>query len=68
MCLSTNHSETWTLSTILSKPSLLYQCEKSFTPCMNGLSPVLDLQKRKWPETLFFLLQPRMFFVLVSGW
>jgi hypothetical protein len=68
MCLSTNHSETWTLSSVLSKPSLLYQCEKSFTPCGNGLRRVLDLQKRKWPETLFLLLPPRIFFVLVSGW
>ena len=49
-------SEIRTLSSILSKPSLLYQCEKSYTPCGNGLSPVLDLQKRKWPEALFFLL------------
>lgn len=68
MSLYTNHSETWTLSSVLSKPSLLYQCEKSFTPCGNGLRRVLDLQKRKWPETLFLLLPPRIFFVLVSGW
>ena len=39
-------------------PPVSMQCEKSFTPCENGLSPVLDLQKRKWPETLFLLLQP----------
>ena len=52
ICLYTNHSETRNLYYVLSKPSLLYQCEKSFTSCGNGLSPVLDLQKWKWPETL----------------
>jgi hypothetical protein len=43
-CLSTHHSETWTLSSVLSKLYLQYQCKKSFTPCGNRLRPVLEMQ------------------------
>jgi len=43
-CLSTHHSETWTLSAVLSKLSLQYQCKKSFTACGNRLRPVLEMQ------------------------
>lgn len=61
ICLSTNHSEIRTFYSVLSKPSLLYQCQKSFTPCGNGLIPVLDLQKREWPVTLAICVFSRFF-------
>jgi hypothetical protein len=66
-CLPTIQKPGLSILFCQSRPSM-YQCEKSFTPCGNGLSPVLALQKRKWPVTLFLLLQLRTFFALVRGW
>ena len=55
-CLQTIQKPGLSILFCQSRPSM-YQCEKSFTPCGNGLSPVLDLQKRKWPMTLYMALE-----------